>query len=190
MGVNRRHVIVVVLAAMIFACVPARADELAPPEPDDYRLDDYRAPVPDTLRGARVVTTAEAEAIWKCGGAAFIDVLPRPPKPASLPAGTIWRDKSRLDIPGSIWLPDAGYGALARAMEAYLRTGLGKASGGDRAKPLVIYCLRQCWMSWNAAKRAVAIGYSNVIWYPDGTDGWEKAGLPLAPTTPEPRPAE
>jgi rhodanese-related sulfurtransferase len=45
-------------------------------------------------------------------------------------------------------------------------------------------------MSWNAAKRAVALGYSNIIWYPDGTDGWEKAGLPLTPATPEPRPAE
>jgi rhodanese-related sulfurtransferase len=42
-------------------------------------------------------------------------------------------------------------------------------------------------MSWNAAKRALAFGYSNVAWYRDGTDGWERADLPLAEAQPEPR---
>jgi rhodanese-related sulfurtransferase len=42
-------------------------------------------------------------------------------------------------------------------------------------------------MSWNAAKRALTLGYSDVIWYPDGTDGWTEADLPLAPATPMPR---
>jgi len=41
-------------------------------------------------------------------------------------------------------------------------------------------------MSWNAAKRALALGYKNVAWYPDGTDGWEAAGLPLHEAKPEP----
>jgi PQQ-dependent catabolism-associated CXXCW motif protein len=117
-------------------------------------------------------------------------VLPRAPKPANLPAGTLWRDKPRANIPGSLWLPDTGYGALTPAMEVYLRAGLAKTSGGDTRKVLVIYCLHECWMSWNAAKRAIAFGYRNIVWYPDGTDGWEKAGLPLTPATPEPRPAE
>jgi PQQ-dependent catabolism-associated CXXCW motif protein len=187
--VRRRHAVLALLAAAL-AGLPARGDELSPPEPADYRLDDYQSPTPDTLRGARVVTTAEAEALWKRGGAVFVDVLLRPPKPANLPSGTIWRDKPRLDIPGSLWLPDTGYGALAPPMETYFRASLTKATGGDRAKPLVIYCLRECWMSWNAAKRAVALGYSNVIWYPDGADGWEKAGLPLASVAPEPRPPQ
>jgi PQQ-dependent catabolism-associated CXXCW motif protein len=179
-----------ILGLLALARMQALAEELGPPEPDDYRFDEYRAPVPETLRGARVVTTAEAEAIWKRGDAAFIDVLPRPPKPANLPAGTIWRDKPRANIPGSLWLPDTGYGALTPGMDAYLRAGLAKASGGARGKMLVIYCLRECWMSWNAAKRAIAYGYRNIVWYPDGTDGWEKAGQPLAPATPEARPRE
>ena len=88
-------------------------------EPDDYRADDYRTPTPATLKGARVVTTAEAEDIWKRGSAIFIDVLPQPPRPTNLPAGTIWRDKPRLNIPGSTWLPNTGYGALAPPMEQY-----------------------------------------------------------------------
>jgi rhodanese-related sulfurtransferase len=45
-------------------------------------------------------------------------------------------------------------------------------------------------MSWNAAKRALALGYTNVVWYPDGTDGWFNALLPLQDSTPEPRPDE
>jgi PQQ-dependent catabolism-associated CXXCW motif protein len=179
-----------IFSAFALGSVPALADELGPPEPEDYRLEEYRAPVPETLRGARVVSTVEAGEIWRRGDAAFIDVLPRPPKPANLPAGTIWRDKPHQNIPGSLWLPDTGYGALNSAMDAYLRAGLARASGGNRGKMLVIYCLRECWMSWNAAKRAVALGYGNVVWYPDGTDGWEKAGHPLAPAAPEPRTAE
>jgi rhodanese-related sulfurtransferase len=31
-------------------------------------------------------------------------------------------------------------------------------------------------MSWNAAKRALSYGYTNVDWYSDGTDGWQEAG--------------
>jgi hypothetical protein len=29
-----------------------------------------------------------------------------------------------------------------------------------------------------------------VIWYPDGTDGWTSADLPLEEATPEPRPSQ
>jgi len=113
--------------------------------------------------------------------------MPQAPRPANLPAGTIWRDKPRFSIPGSAWLRDTGYGELAAATEAYLKNGLATLTGGDRAKPLVIYCLRDCWMSWNAAKRAVAWGYTHVIWYPEGTDGWQAADLPLEPAQPVPR---
>ncbi|MEJ0074446.1 MAG: PQQ-dependent catabolism-associated CXXCW motif protein [Alphaproteobacteria bacterium] len=174
-----------VLGALVFA--PAvRAADVA--EPDSYRTDDYRSPTPATLRGAKVVDTDEAEAIWKSGNAVFVDVMPHPPRPPGLPPGTIWREKPRLNIPGSTWLPDTGYGALAAVTESYLRTNLERVSGGDRGKLLVFYCLRNCWMSWNAAKRARAMGYTNVAWYPDGTDGWDDALLPLKESKPEPRP--
>ncbi|MBV9248241.1 MAG: PQQ-dependent catabolism-associated CXXCW motif protein [Acetobacteraceae bacterium] len=162
----------------------------APPEPANYRTEAYRAPVPETLAGAEVLNTETAAELWRKQAAVFIDVLPRPPHPANLPAGTIWRDKPRLDIPGSIWLPDTGYGALAPVMEVYIRRGLAEASHGDRGQLLVFYCLADCWMSWNAAKRALALGYTNVAWYREGTDGWAKAGLPLEVRDPVPRPGE
>ena len=167
---------------------PARAAEVV--EPEGYRLEDYRSPTPATLRGARVIDTEEAEKIWRDGSAAFVDVLPRPPRPKELPPGTVWHDKPRSNIPGSIWLPDTGYGKLAPEMADYFERGFKKATHVDRTRLLVIYCLADCWMSWNAAKRALAIGYANVAWYPEGTDGWGAALLPVADATPEPRPGE
>ena len=67
---------------------------------------------------------------------------------------------------------------------ALVRRGLERASGGDNTRLLVIYCQADCWMSWNAAKRVISYGYSNVAWYPEGTDGWEKTALPMAESEP------
>jgi PQQ-dependent catabolism-associated CXXCW motif protein len=177
-----------VMLALIVLIDAVSAEELVP-EPDGYRTGDYRAPVPDTLAGARVLTTAEAEAIWRAKTGVFVDVLPRPPKPPNLPAGTIWRDKPRFNIPGSIWLPDTGYGALAASTEDYLQQGLWRSSSGNLNALIIVYCQADCWMSWNAAKRTLSYGYSNVAWYPDGTDGWQRANLPMVESEPEPRPA-
>jgi PQQ-dependent catabolism-associated CXXCW motif protein len=155
-------------------------------EPEDYRGEPYRSATPDTLRGARVLSTGETEAIWKNRDAVFIDVLPRAPRPAGLPPGTVWREKPRRNIPGSIWLPDTGYEQLAATTETYLRNNLARVTGGEKSRLLVIYCLRDCWMSWNAAKRILAMGYTRVAWYPDGTDGWDEALLPLEESSPVP----
>lgn len=175
-------------AALVSAllAVGAAAQE-KPPEPAGYRLDDYRAPVPATLAGARVLATQEAAAIWRDKAAVFVDVLPRAPKPAGLPPDAVWRDKPRFDIPGSVWLPDTGFGAVSEATERYLAGALERATAKDKSRALVFYCLADCWMSWNAAKRALSLGYANVSWYPEGADGWSKAGHPLEPREPEPR---
>jgi PQQ-dependent catabolism-associated CXXCW motif protein len=170
--------------------VASYAAPSAPLEPKTYRQDDYRAPTPLTLDGVPALTTAEAHALWLSNQALFIDVLPRPPKPKELSLGTVWRDKPRENIPGSLWLADTGYGQLAPQTEVYLRHNLAKATVGDFGKTLVFYCLRDCWMSWNAAKRAKSFGYNNVLWYADGTDGWNEADLPLKASEPEPRDVE
>src|SRR5579872_4411474 len=176
---------------LLFVCANAPAAQDADDmvaEPEAYRLEDYRAPTPATLRGAKVLSTEEAATIWRAHGAAFVDVLPQAPRPKGLPSGTLWRDKPRLDIPGGVWLPDTGYGELAPATLDYFVRGLEKVTSGDRSKLLVFYCQVNCWMSWNAAKRALSRGYLNVDWYREGTDGWSAAGLPLQNATPEPRP--
>jgi PQQ-dependent catabolism-associated CXXCW motif protein len=184
---SRRLALLAIAAALAWPNHAVRGEEGAPPEPDGYRLENYRAPTPSSLAGARTVDTIEAARLWREKSAVFVDVMPQAPRPANLPAGTIWRDKPRFTIPGSAWLPDTGYGELAVTTEAYLRAGLTTLTGGDRAKPVVVFCLRDCWMSWNAARRAVAWGYTNVIWYPDGTDGWQVADLPLEQVQPLPR---
>jgi PQQ-dependent catabolism-associated CXXCW motif protein len=165
------------LAAMfVLVSLPASAETVD--EPSGYRMEKYRAPVPATLQGARVVTTDEAEKLWREGGAIFVDVLPRPPKP-ELPEGTLWQEPPHSDIPGSVWIADVGYGGLTPEMESFFRDSLAELTGGDASRPLLIYCRANCWMSWNAAKRAVGWGYSNVIWYPGGIEDWEAAELPL-----------
>jgi PQQ-dependent catabolism-associated CXXCW motif protein len=174
---NVRRILLVACVVLLLGAAP------------EYRMDHYRAPTPETLPGATVLTTEQARALWESRAASFIDVLPQPPRPPNLPAGTIWRQTPRFDIPGSIWLPDTGYGALAPVMETYFEHGLAQASSGDRNHLLVFYCLKDCWMSWNAAKRALSLGYAHVAWYPDGTDGWQASDLPTEVREPIPRPS-
>jgi len=186
----RRHGVLGLAAlAVVLAGVsglPPTAAAETVPEPSDYRMEEYRAPVPATLAGATVIDTAAAEALWRAGTAVFVDALPRPVKPADLPAGTVWHDKPRPSIPGAAWLANVGYGRLAPEMDAYFRRSLEELTAGDHGRRLVFFCLADCWMSWNAARRAVSWGYTAVDWYPAGTDGWAAAGLPLENATPRP----
>jgi PQQ-dependent catabolism-associated CXXCW motif protein len=156
------------------------------PEPEGYRLDDYRAPVPGSVAGGRVLHTDDLKAAIARGGAVLIDVLPAPRRPEGMRPEMPWLPVPRRDLPGSLWLPDVGRGAINPELDRWFQDELARASGGDKDRPLIFYCLAECWMSWNATKRAAAYGYRNVAWYPDGTDGWAAAGLPLAVATPEP----
>jgi PQQ-dependent catabolism-associated CXXCW motif protein len=155
-----------------------------PPEPEGYRLDDYRARTPATVAGGVVLDTDAAHQLWESGTAVWIDVLPAPRRPENLPASALWMPLPHRDIPGSVWLPDIGRGTLSPELEAYFRDHLEAATGRRRDAPVVFYCLADCWMSWNAAKRAASWGYTQVYWYRDGTDGWEAAKLPMAGAKP------
>jgi len=174
-----------VLGFWLVAFAAAAFGQNVIPEPTGYRMQDYRGPTPASLAGARVLTTRQAEELWKVD-AAFVDVLPHPPRPTNLPPGTIWHEKPHVNIPGSIWLPDTGYGALAGSTERYLRDGLARITRRDQSRWLVVYCQKDCWMSWNAAKRALTMGYKNVAWYPDGIDGWQASDLPIQHAEPAP----
>ncbi|MCA8883079.1 MAG: PQQ-dependent catabolism-associated CXXCW motif protein [Rhodobacteraceae bacterium] len=169
------------LVAVLLSCGSASAQVAEPP---GYREDQYRGPVPETLAGATVVDTEEALRLWEAGDTVFIDVLPRAPKPSNLPAGTIWREKQRLSIPGALWLVNTGYGKIAPETDTYFRSGLAVATDGNADHPVLFFCLEECWMSWNAARRAVEYGYTHVFWYPDGTDGWAFDDHPLEPLEP------
>ncbi|ASG25381.1 PQQ-dependent catabolism-associated CXXCW motif protein [Nitrospirillum viridazoti] len=175
--------------ASVIAILPAIAApaQTAPavPEPPGYRLDDYRAPVPATVAGGRVLTTATLQELLAREGSrvVLVDVLPSPRRPAGMTPGSPWMPLPHDDLPGSVWLPDVGRGALNPTLENWFQQQLATLSGGDKNRPLVFYCLPECWMSWNATKRAAGYGYTNVAWYPDGVDGWRAARLPLATAT-------
>jgi PQQ-dependent catabolism-associated CXXCW motif protein len=148
----------------------------AAPEPPGFRLDHYRGDVPATLHGATVVTTRQLADLIATAHPVLIDVLPAPPPPQDSRPGMPRMPVPHRDIPNSLWLEGVGRGALAPAVEARFQTALRNATAGDKARQVVFYCLSQCWMSWNAAKRAVGYGYTHVFWYPDGVDGWAASG--------------
>ncbi|WP_287886477.1 MULTISPECIES: PQQ-dependent catabolism-associated CXXCW motif protein [Paracoccus] len=165
------------------AVVLAGAAQAQVPEPPSFHGEPYRSETPATLAGAQVIDAAEAMRLH-AQGVPFIDVLPRTARPEGLPEGTFWNEPPHLSIPGAAWLYDTGYDRLAPAEQARLAEGLARLSGDDRAAPMVIFCKRDCWMSWNAAKRAVALGYRGVIWFPDGVEGWQEQGGSLEPASP------
>jgi PQQ-dependent catabolism-associated CXXCW motif protein len=118
------------------------------------------------------------------GQPVVVDVLPAPREPKNRPEDSLWRPKARDNIPGSFWLPNVGYGEISAEFERYFSDQLARLTAGESDRTLVFYCQADCWMSWNAAKRALAYGYQDVVWYPLGTDGWQAAGLPLEPASP------
>ena len=182
---------------LVPAAAPVIADDAKPPydaskpaqpvaEPDGYRMDDYRKPVPATLKGASVISAAKASELWTAKSAIFIDVYPKAPKPDNLPAGTFWREPTHQSIETATWLPNVGYGLVPPPTEDYFKKNLEALTAGDTSKAIVFFCLRNCWMSWNAAKRALTYGYKTIMWYPDGTDAWQEIGQPVVEARPAP----
>jgi PQQ-dependent catabolism-associated CXXCW motif protein len=169
--------------AICLAAAPAFADPNVP-IPQTYRLDDYRAPVPDTVPGAEVLHIPEVQRRVAQRDAMLIDVLPAPRRPPSMRPGTPWLPARHPSLPGSVWWPEIGRGALAEAVELRLRQRLQEVTQDDPARLLIFYCLADCWMSWNAARRAGAMGF-HAAWFPEGVDGWQAAGLPTQGTLPE-----
>lgn len=158
------------VAVAILAAAPALSQA---PEPQDYRGEPYNAPVPETLAGAETIGAERALELHD-EGVPFVDVYPRTRKPENLPEDTFWNEPRHDTIPEAVWLWDTGYQKLSPAEEARLAKGLAQVTGGDKASPLVIFCRADCWMSWNAAKRAVSLGYTRVYWFAGGTDAWQE----------------
>ena len=91
-------------------------------------------------------------------------------------------DEDNPTLPGALVLKGAGAaGAKARNIDRRLESVLSRSTVGDKARTLVFFCHgAMCWLSYNAALRAVALGYEDVHWYRGGITAWETAGLPTA----------
>ena len=168
---------------LMLILVPA-VGRAAPPEPAGFWTGPPYGPVPATIRGGHVVDAKGLDDLWHHTAAILIDVSPAPPRPASVGAKAKWLPPPHKGIPSSIWLVDMGRGKLTAAQDAWYRARLAELSRGKRDTPLVFYCHPNCWAGWNAAKRAIGYGYRQVYWYPDGIEGWVKAGYPTADAMP------
>jgi PQQ-dependent catabolism-associated CXXCW motif protein len=82
-----------------------------------------------------------------------------------------------------VWLANMGYGRLPAAEDAAFDAELLRRAG-SRERAVVLFCEPDCWMSWNAAKRALAYGFKNIFWFPGGTTAWREAGLAGEMVTP------
>ncbi len=120
------------------------------------------------------------------------------PTPASIPGGQVITTKGIVELVqgrqtpfiildvlgGQELLPGATYavpahqaGAFNDATQKEFGGFLQQMTQGNKEIPLILYCQsNQCWMSYNAALRAINLGYKNVLWYRGGVEAWKAAG--------------
>ena len=163
---------------------PATSDHTPPvSEPSGYWTGPTNSPVPTTLSGAKVISSTHATACtpcWITKHPVLVDVSSAPRRPDNMAPGAPWLPLPHHAIPGTLWIPGPGAGEIPAPVESFFRQQLAKATDNDPTRPVVIYCHKSCWLSWNAAKRALSYGYQHVYWYRDGIEGWKAAGLPTA----------
>lgn len=116
-------------------------------------------PTPASIPGGRVITTPEVLQMLNNpgGGAVVLDVL-----------GSHQRLPNAVDATAA----SAG-GSFDDRVQSQFEGQLGQMTGGRKDAPLILYCSSiHCWMSYNAALRAIHAGYTNVFWYRGGLEAW------------------
>jgi PQQ-dependent catabolism-associated CXXCW motif protein len=123
-------------------------------------------PTPASIPGGQVITTQGLSELLRGGRvpALTLDVLGGPET-----------------IEGAVYAVAASQpGSFDDVIQQQLGQFLAQATGGNKEFPIVAYCLsRECWMSYNAALRAINLGYTNVLWYRGGIEAWKQAGMPV-----------
>ena len=128
----------------------------------------YDAPTPLTIDGARTITTLQLRAM-----------LAASPPPVLI---DVVGGAQSWSLPGAVWLKGAGladrdYPDIPQRLTVHLA----QLTGNNRARAIVFFCLsKTCWLSHNAALRALQLGYTNIYWYRGGRNAWTAAGLPTA----------
>ena len=124
-------------------------------------------PTPTAIPGGRAITTPDLVRLMKDpkSGALVFDVLGGP-----------------QTLPNAFYAaPAAQPGDFSDQVQTDFGNFLKQTTQGRLDRPMVFYCQNsQCWMSYNAALRAIAAGYRQVLWYRGGIEAWQQAGLPLA----------
>lgn len=146
-----------------------------------YRMSNYRGVVDRIPEGVRRIDLAQVDALR--GKALLLDVTPA--EGAVRDEDGTWRLATpHTTIPGAHWFPESGRGKLAPNINAWFTAGVSRLTHGRRRKSIVVFCLADCWMSWNAALRLRRSGYHHVYWFGEGIDGWRDAGRRLVDMRP------
>jgi sulfur-oxidizing protein SoxY len=165
---------------------PSADTQAAPvPEPTDFWDGPINSATPATLSGGTVVRAVEVAAMLKSARPVVLDVSNSPRRPEKLAPQAVWMPPPQPVIPGSLWLAGVGAGTLDAATELFYKRRLEEVTARDVNHPIIVYCHERCWLSWNAAKRAIRYGYKRVYWFPDGIEGWQAAGFSTSVAQPE-----
>lgn len=149
---------------------------------EGYRSTLYRSPTPTFHQQAQTIEPSElVDMQQQHSNLLLIDVYRNP-----WLRGHFTLQEEHRNLPNSLWLANCGDGSLNEQWLAYCQQNLEQATNGNKAHPIVFYCRSDCWLGWNAIKRADKLGYRNLYWLRDGIDGWEQANLPLGHAQPAP----
>ncbi len=137
----------------------------------NLRVTALSSPTPREIPGAKVLLTEELRLRLRGDAARRLLVF------------DVLGGEAHDSLPGAIWLPGAGRGvSMADGVQPQLARLLQAATQGDLDRPIAFFCQGvRCWLSYNAALRAVALGYRQVYWYRGGIEAWLGAGETLAP---------
>lgn len=168
---NRIRLLLMLVAGVWPMLCQAYADESTdwgvPPQ-SEIRKPPYSGPTPVAIPGGRTVATDELR-----------ELVGRQPAPLLVDVAA---GEGHMSLPDAHWLPGAGRGVhYLDPLQAAISEWLVELTRGDKGRVLVFFCVdAKCWLSYNVALRALALGYSNVLWYRGGVAAWAEAGLPLA----------
>ncbi|AVU11161.1 MULTISPECIES: rhodanese-like domain-containing protein [unclassified Halomonas] len=177
----RRNVVLVVWLSGMLVNVTATAEELSALfNQQGYRLPPYRTLVTAPLPGVTALDDGAFNELVASPPVILVDVYM-----LTWHDGMFLQDRPHLTIPGSTWLPNVGSPALAEEWIDYFSDALDALREQTPAAPLVFFCRADCWLAWNAARRAQALGYEEVYWYANGVDGWQASGGALAAACPQ-----
>lgn len=172
------------LAWLTAAAAPAADGDARFDPATGYRIVDYRGIVPGPPPGVRRIDAAEVARLVDRGRATLIDVVPA--EGGVRGADGSWRlAREERGIPGAAWFPEAGRGRPDPAIARWFATSVARLHAAHPRRTLIVFCLADCWMSWNAAWRLSRAGHRGVRWFPEGADGWRDLGRPLLPMLPE-----
>lgn len=168
--------------AALIAAAPASFDPVT-----GYRIADYRAVVRAAPPGVSVLGTAAVARLADRGEAILVDVMPAEGGVRD-PATGRWRlAQAHRSIPGAHWFPEAGRGRPDPGVERWFIRSISRLAASRPGAPIIVFCLADCWMSWNAALRLHRAGFHQVRWFSEGADGWRDLGRPLVNATPFPK---